>query len=543
MHASEVETTCIATGDQDQGQQDSEHDEGVTTPLLAKSDRLSLKTAMSESARFAIPFALSRVVSAVQNFGNGIIIAKLDIPDAVAASPVMFMLQQGVTGAARGALSTVNVVVGSLNGQMKFEQIGPAVNQGLLLGTLIAIPTAALFFSATDWLHLLGMNSSVAMQAGQYLRAISYGIIPTYWSVVDQQFLLSIKRTRSPIMLNSLFVASSMAIGFPLAASHLGLAGLGYGVSAAAMITFLTGRCHLYFNKIGEVLDRERYNLFCKSFDSGTSFKELLGLSFPTALQATSEWLPTMLIALISASGANAQETLEAEQPSMQMLVMLNQILLGLGTAATVSVANALGRSRACAEQNQPANEIIWKENARTIGYADLVVTALATLPPALFCVLYPDPIVRLFSNDLLSYPLARSMLRLTGATLLADGIRNTATGALLGKKKRTDNFFTSISNLAITSAAATVLGYVSEDALGPLSYFIFRMIAIVITAALLLNRWNQGSRAIEAPSTTFFCCPSRPTNRSALPAPVDLEDPLLGEKNGMTDALDGPTH
>jgi Na+-driven multidrug efflux pump len=469
-----------------------------TAEPLLESGLISFKDATKEAAYFAVPFALSRLAAAGQSFGNGIVIAHLDVSDITAAAPIMFMTQQCFIGTAKGALSSVNTIISNLNGQKKFNQIGSAVNQGLLLGTFIGVPTMIIFFTAQDWLPFLSMNKNIAKVAGEYLRSVSYSILPAYWSFVDQSFLLSIKRSLSPIMLNTLLVGASMAIGYPLAIINNNIAGLGYGVSIASMLTFIVGRYHLYTNQTEGVLDREQYNLFSKSFDSGTSFINLFRLSFPTSLQALSEWLPTMLITLLSSSGKNADEVLEAEEPSMQMLIALNQILLGLGTATTISVANALGRAHCHTEEEQLELAILWKKNARTIGYAELTVTSAVMLPLTLFCAIYPHPIVQIFSKRGQNYPLAESMLRVTGITLIIDGIRNTITGALLGRKKSADNFFTSITNLLITGATATTLGYFSQDIVGPLSFFLCRMIGIFITAYLLMNRWEQRSRVVE---------------------------------------------
>jgi Na+-driven multidrug efflux pump len=98
----------------------------------------------------------------------------------------------GIVGTSRGALSSVNAVIGTLNGQMKYNKIGPAVNQGLAMAVILGIPTTTIFFTAGYWLELSGMEPALAQQAGKYLKTISYGIIPTYMSVVDQSFLLSI---------------------------------------------------------------------------------------------------------------------------------------------------------------------------------------------------------------------------------------------------------------------------------------------------------------------------------------------------------------
>jgi hypothetical protein len=72
------------------------------------------------------------------------------------------------------------------------------------------------------------------------------------------------------LLLNTLLVSSAMAIGYPLAFNTNSLAWLGYGLSAAALMTFVTGRGFLYTNRSDGKLDREKFNLFCRSFDSGT---------------------------------------------------------------------------------------------------------------------------------------------------------------------------------------------------------------------------------------------------------------------------------
>jgi Na+-driven multidrug efflux pump len=468
-----------------------EYEDELKVPLLYP-EQLHLSTAVVQSAYFALPFALSRVAGAIQSLGNGIILTKLNNQADIAAAPVMFMVQLVLIGTTRGALSSMNAVVGTLNGEMKYDRIGPAVNQALLLGLMLGVPVSVLFYTASDWLKLMGVDESVAEHTGQYLRALSYAVIPTLLSFVDQQLLFSIKRTRAPIVLNTLLIVSSMLIGFPAALIKSDLNWVGYGALIGASLAFLTGRTYLYLNKKDYVHDRMKYNIFTRSLDSGTRFKELLDLSFPMALQAMSEWLPTLLIAFITAHAVNSELVLEAEEPSMVVLLMFNQILLGFGTAATVSVANALGRAKAYAEQKKDDDELVWKTNARTIGYSNVIVTGLTTLPFVIFLTAYPGPIVRLFTEYELAYPLAEQMLRIVGASLLLDGIRNTTTGAFLGRRNRADNFFTSMTNLLITAAAATALGYFTEDSVGHLSYFGFRMLGIFMTASVLLIRWDM---------------------------------------------------
>lgn len=515
----------------------------LTSPaVVEEEDRISLQVATQEACRTILPFIIPRVLSAAQSFGNGVIIRSV-IPEATCAAPVMFMVQLAIMGAARGALATNNAIVSHLNGQSRFEYIGPAINQGLVIGTVLGVPTSVLFFSAEYWLKALGTDPKVAELAGQYLKALSYGILPTYWVIVDQQFYLSIKRKYSPIALNLLLIGSSMVISYPLSLTSLKLAGLGYGVSAGAALTWVLTRGYMYFSQCQGVEDRHKYQLFCCHLDSGIDFKQLLGLTVPLALQAVSEWLPTMLISMLAASGADAQNILSAEQPAMQVLVMINQILIGFATAAMVSVAYLLGRAADFTRRNQPANALVCQGNARTQGYANLIVTTLMVFPLALLCMAYPQPLVWLFANNPQTAVLAGSMLRLTGVALLMDGMRNALTGAILGKKKSADNFFTSLANLLITGAAATVLGYFTQKDLGSLSYFVFRLAGISTTALLLLYHWEKGIKPDASASSPVLIASNRWTffkaREQTQPKPVmEITTLALREQDQATSSL-----
>lgn len=471
----------------------------LATPSVVEEDRLSLLDATKKTFATISPFLLSRMMNAGQSFGSAVII-NYSIPEATFAAPVMFMVQMAVMGAVRGTLTTINTIGSKLNGQSRFEQIGPSINQGLVLGTVLGVPTTVLFFCSRRWLVALGTDPKVAELTSQYLKGVSYGVLPTYWGMVDQQFYLSIKRQYTPIALSFFMMSSSIAISYALSSTELKLAGLGYGISAGAALTWVFTRAYMYFNKHQGFEDRHKYQLFCCRLNSGTDSKELLGLAVSTTLRSVGEWLPTTLISMLTANSANAQNNLLAEDPAMQVLVMINQILLGLATAAIVSVGNLLGRASEFAQKNQPANEWICQSNARTQGYANMIVTTLIILPLALLCMVYPNPLIWLFVNNPQTVARAASVLRLTGATLLIDGIRYAATGAILGKKNIADNFSISLINFFVIGAPTAALGYVTQKSLGSLGYFVFRLAGIAAATLLILSRWDKGIKPEGVP-------------------------------------------
>ena len=455
--------------------------------LLRQDKKLSLIAAIKQEAFFSLPFAGSRLILAAQALGYTFFIRYLNLPNLIAAAPVMFMVQQGFTGALRGALSTVNVIVGELNGRRELNRIGAAVNQALIAGAVLGVPVSLLFFFSADLLILLGMNSSVAETVGAFLKASSYGVVPANWAFVDQGFLLSTKKLMPAIMLNTALVA--MALGGGIAASLTigGVQWLGYASSLASALIFIIGR--LYF--LRQRAHYADYHLFQASLASGTSYKKIATLSFPTALQAISEWLPTMLISVLSGLLSNGDEILEEQEPSMQFLVIMNTLLLGLGTAATVSTANAIGAvKRKLATMDAP--QLFAIQNVRMIGYANILLTLATVTLPAVVCLAYPQAIISAFSPDVTGSRFAQNALRLTGATLFADGVRNTVTGIVLGRKKGRDNFITSLSNLFVVSFLSVMSGFFLEKELGPTSYFLMRFVGIFLMALGLFPWWSK---------------------------------------------------
>lgn len=475
--------------------------------LLVDRVPLTFGSAFRQEVCFALPFAVSRLILAMQNLGYSIFIGMANIANAVAASSSMFMIQRGLYGFLRGWLSTTAVVVGTLNGEGEFSQVGPAVNQGLLSGTVLGVLIGALLFFSGDMLLAAGTSQGVAEQAGGFLRGAAYSVIPANWAFLDQIFLLSIKHLRSAVMFITIQVVLSLAIGIPWSYATQKMDALGYGIGLAALITFVLDRVYFLIRR----KTYAKYQLFARSFKSGTTFGDLICLSFPTGLQAVSEWLPTALISILIGALVIGAQALNAIEPAMELLLIINTILLGLGTAATVSTANAIGEVNGLTSNPDQQNQAI--SDTKTIGRANILLTVLFAVVPAAICLVAPNAIAGLFlgnttlstavnwsSSDVGDYSqqwFGETVLRMTGATFLIDGIRNTATGLILGRKRRRDNFITALANLLVVSGLAAVAAYFSEGLMGPVSYFAARLAAVLLMA-IGMYAWWEKSKDVE---------------------------------------------
>ncbi len=457
--------------------------------------RLTYQEAVHNAWLLAGTFALSRLAGAGQSLGLSLVLPYLDeVPMAPASGATMFNVLQGFLGGTRGLLSSSNVFVSNLKGAGQYERVGPAINQGLVAATLAGLAVTGVFYFSQSWLLWFGAQQQIAKNTGNFLQVAAYGVLPMNYAFVDQLSLLAMGYKNPAMALNAFYSVSSLAIGIPLALhSKKGLEYLALGLTIGAYLTWFVGRAYMYLKKDGGERIKDKYDLFSLSLESGSSACQWLKIALPTMAQALSEWLPTLLISiLISSMAQSGSQYADAQEPSMQLLIVLNQILMGLGTAATTMVATLIGQGDA--QKTMEAKQIV-KSNILTQVHANFKVTLCCVLPFGCLLLSMPHPFTRLFTTNKEAYDLSDTLVRYTGGSFVFDGLRNVMTGHILGKKKMTDNIYSSTSNVCITTILGVGAGWLlsSKPNEGPENYFLTRGLSIVLAHISLSFWWYKG--------------------------------------------------
>lgn len=451
----------------------------------------SLKESFTISLKEGAGFAVSRFSGAGLSLGLSIMVRKLkDTPGAISGASPMFNIQQGFMGATRGFLSTTNVFVRELIKTGRAEDVGKAIFQSYTYGVVIGTAFGGVFIFSKDILSCMAVSEEISNAVGQFLRPVAYGVIPTNFAFIDQMGLLTMGKKSATTALNVLLSISSVGAAGALAfKDEKGLAGLGWGLTIGAVVTWAAGRGYMYFgSQEGERL-KDKYGLFNCSTDSGISTSEYLKLALPTALQAISEWTPTLAMSVIIAASVNATINSAAIEPSMQLMVFLNQVLMGLSTAATVEIAGLVsltGQAISAVEHDQ----LVMQTRRRAM--TNLLASLCFTVVPGLVLLVAPKPFVNLFSEVDEDTGIAETAVRYTGATFLFDGLRNVQTGNILGKKMPIDNVFSAVTNLLISTGLTVLIGQLAFKEHGLNSYPFGRLVAIGLTFGMLLAWWSK---------------------------------------------------
>ena len=315
------------------------------------------------------------------------------------ANQVAQLLQVVFMGLSVGNTALVARSVGA----RRFDDARAATRQSLLVGVLVSAVVAALCVPAAPWiLGLIGAEPEVAAQGATYLRAIMLSLPLMAAGLLVNGTLRGAGDTRTPMWATGAGNVANIVVSYPLVfglgpAPALGLTGLGIGLVAGRAVA-----CALAFS----ALARRRTG-------------PLAGSLGPAA-----EWAPdrSILGRLFAVSGPAA-----AESGSVQLgMILFSLMVLHLGTAefaaqqvvfnaASLSMMPGLAFSVAATTlvgQHIGAGDVA---AARRAGWRSTALAAAWMSAAGLFFILFPAPVVRLYTDDVAVVNAAEWGIRIVG--------------------------------------------------------------------------------------------------------------------------------
>ncbi len=383
---------------------------------------------------------------------------------------------------ALGILMALSPSVAHLQGAGQIAKIGPLVRQALWLALVLGLCSFLSLRYLDGLLHRVGVAAVIVPVAGDYLRALSWGMFPIFFYMVLRLFSESIGRTQ-PVLLISLLglavnvVANYVLIfgrwGFPaLGASGCGMAtALGMGVMLIGMLG-LVGWDHRY----------RVYGLFSRwDWPSWPMLRPLLmlglligiGLFMETAIFAT-------VALLLGTLGAVAAA---AHQVALNVSALTFMIPLGLSMATTIRVGHAMGRGDAGA--------------ARLSGWIGISLGALFMAVMAVLIFVGRQTIAGFYTDDVAVAAVAGGLLQLAALFQISDGLQVGALGALRGlKDTRIPMMIVIVAYWLIAFPLAWQLGIRMD--MGPVGPWIGLIVGLTVAAVLLNVRFWRLSARLE---------------------------------------------
>ncbi|XP_078429258.1 protein DETOXIFICATION 16-like [Wolffia australiana] len=318
----------------------------LDSPLLPVPSSLSLLEEIKTQVSLATPLVAVNLLQYSFQIVSLMFVGHLgELPLSGAAMATSFA---NVTGFSvlLGMASALDTLCGQAYGAKKYNSLGIHLQRAMVVVLLATVPLSLIWASTSQLLVGLGQQPDIAMEAGKYARWMIPGLAAYGLTQCQLRFL----QTQNLVAPMAMICGATALLHVPLCWVLVFRTGL--GASGAAMATSISHWCNFLF-----LVFYVRFSGRCEMTWTGFSLEALhgngiykfVGLAAPSAAMICLEYWSFEMVVLLSGFLPNPQLETSVLSISLSTMWMVYMVPTGLGSAASIRVANELGAGNATA--------------------------------------------------------------------------------------------------------------------------------------------------------------------------------------------------
>ena len=364
------------------------------------------------------------------------------------------------------------------------REVRRTVRQGFWAAITVAVPIWIVSWNG-EWILLaMGQEPLLAQQAGDYMRALQWSLLPFLLYLVLRSFLAALERPGWPLVIGLLAVPVNFVAAYALMLGKfglpaLGLVGAGLGTVISSLFMFVGLAVVIGFDR-----RLRRYHVFGRFWRADwPRYRTLWRLGVPIGLTLAFE--VTIFNAAALLMGRIGANELAAHAIALQIASFCFMVPFGLGQAVTVRVGRAYG-----AQDAAGVTRAGW--TAFALGMAFMVFTASLML-------FSPYWLLRAFLDlsDPKNIPVigfAVSFLVMAAVFQVADGAQAVGSGMLRGlQDTRVPMIYAAVGYWGVGLPLGVALAFGTE--LRGIGIWIGLAMGLAVVASLMLWRWVRRDR------------------------------------------------
>lgn len=373
-----------------------------------------------------------------------------------------------------GLLMAVQPSVAQLDGAGLHPEAAAVTRQAYWIAGIAAIPFWAACFFSTPILELARVDPQIIPVAADYLRAVSWGAPALCFVFLLRFFSEGSGHTKPTMFYGALGALLNIPLNYVLMFGKFGLPALGTTGCGYATAIVIWLQLFMLVAYIQTHRHFRTFELFSHiAMPNREVLLDLLKLGIPIAITITLEsglfFIAAMLIGQLGPLPAAAHLI------AINFSALLFMVPLGMGSAATIRVGNAIGRG------DLPG--------ARYAGLISFLIVVVGQCCNMFLMIVFPEYIVGLYTDDVAVATLAVSLLFYAAIFQLPDGLQICAAGALRGLK---DTRVPMLYNLLAYWAIGLTLGYylTFNQGMGPAGMWIGMIAGLSVGGFLMVTRF-----------------------------------------------------
>lgn len=370
---------------------------------------------LHDTLRLALPVTTVQVGLMAMGVVDTMMVGHLSAA-ALAAVALGSLYFYGVSALGQGMVMALDPLVAQAVGARDRPAVARAVQRGLVLAALLAVPLSLALLPAGPLLAGLGQPPDVVPDAAAYARASIPGLLPYLAFVVLRQTLQAMHHVRAIVL--AIVVANVANVGFNwvLIYGHLGFPALGPVGSAWAstLCRWLMALLVAFgaWRHLRPVLRPWRRDTL-----RPRALAPLVRLGLPIAAQQGLEFGAFGTIGLLM--GRLGTVAMAGHQAALNLASLTFMVPLGVGAAAAVRVGHATGRGDLPGARRAAGAAV-----ACGVGFMAASAVVLLAVPGAL---------ARLYTTDGRVLALAAALIPVAGVFQVFDGLQVVSLGILRG--------------------------------------------------------------------------------------------------------------
>ncbi|EJN05621.1 putative efflux protein, MATE family [Phyllobacterium sp. YR531] len=380
-----------------------------------------------------------------------------------------------------GLMTATTPMIAREIGRNRFSvrDVRRTVRQGMWIGVTISIPIWIALWNATPILLAMGQDADLAAEAGTYIRALQWAVLPFYFYVVLRSFMAALERPGWALVIAFMAVGFNALANYALIFGHFGFPEM--GIVGSGIATALSSVLMFVGLVIVISLDRRfrRYHLFGRFWRADwPRYGQLMRLGLPIA--AILGFEVTIFNAAAFLMGLIGPNSLAAHAIAIQIASISFMVPLGFGQAATVRVGRAYG-----AQDPAGIKRAGWV--AFTAGTGFMALTAL-------LMIIAPLQLIGVFIDihspaNVEVVTLAVSFLALAALFQIFDGAQAVAAGMLRGLHDTTiPMIYAAIAYWGIGLPLSVAFAFWLD--MKGVGIWIGLLVGLAVASLLLLSRW-----------------------------------------------------
>jgi MATE family multidrug resistance protein len=364
------------------------------------------------------------------------------------------------------------------------REVRRTVRQGLWASVTVAIPIWIVAWNGEAILLAIGQEPRLAHNAGEYMRALQWSLLPFLFFLVLRSFLAALERPGWALFIGLLAIPVNFAAAYALMFGSFGLPAL--GLIGAGLGTVISSTFMFLALALLIVLDPKlrRYHIFGRFWRSDwPRYRTLWRLGVPIGLTLMFE--VTIFNAAAMLMGRIGESELAAHAVALQIASFCFSIPLGIGQAVTVRVGRAYG-----AQDAEGVTRAGWTSFALGTGFMVITASLMMFAPHLLLGAFLDlsDP------KNALVVDLARSFLVVAAIFQLVDGAQVVGAGMLRGlQDTRVPMIYAALGYWGVGLPLGVILAF--RTPLQGVGIWIGLASGLAVVATLMLWRWLRRDR------------------------------------------------